>query len=104
MAVPTYTITPCIGSSLAGQFSITDHKLTWGCLLEISQTDDHRVLRAVQSLCPEGSFRFGTRSAQDERYAKRVDHAFRLIARIRCLQTATRARHDSESIEEVAAE
>ncbi|CAK0807675.1 unnamed protein product [Prorocentrum cordatum] len=72
--------------------------------MEISPIDDHRVLRAVQSLCPAGTFRFGSRSAQDERYAKRVYHAPRLTARIRCLQTVTRTRHDSESIEEVDVE
>eukprot|EP00959_Pyramimonas_sp_CCMP1952_P346810 7264002-Pyramimonas_sp.AAC.1 len=57
-----------------------------GVLLECDPSDGHRVLDAVRSLLVPNTTRLWTRRNQDKRYQRRVEHALRQVARLRCLQ------------------
>eukprot|EP00959_Pyramimonas_sp_CCMP1952_P252030 5265995-Pyramimonas_sp.AAC.1 len=54
-----------------------------GCCLEVCDTDDHRVVRALQGIV-DGQMRFWTHRPDHPRHVK-VEHLLRCMARIRCL-------------------
>ena len=45
--------------------------------------------------------RISTRRQQDERYKRRVGHALRAVARVRCMQQVNAKRNDADEISEI---
>ena len=66
---------------------------TTGVQLEVSPTDDHRVLRVTRPV-RRGTQRFWTTH-------KKAAHVLRAISRVRCLQQARQTRLDSEEVDNV---
>ena len=75
-------------------FTYVAFEREWGIRVSISPTDDVRVFKATQKVRGADPHSFWTGNAAAE-------HALRIIARIRCLQSVKGTRNDSEGIDRV---